>query len=491
MTKQIWRVVGGMLGVVLLLGLYAWAALTPPSGPSPRYTSFTLENVTLVAPGVGRLEGRSLGVRDGVIAGLGGAGSVGIGTTLDRYAGAFVLPGLINLHTHLPPATPLQLTRYFGLLYLAHGVTTVRDAGDIDGTALPAARQAFELDRRAGPRLFTSGPFIAGGTPRWSNVIVVESRAAVRAAVAQIKADGYDGVKSYEDLSVELVHEVKAATAEAGLLLIGHVPTALAFEEALIPDTMHFLGVPQPRHVRRDHVFNRMADWDEVDDARLEAIVRTSLEHGIANTPTLVVTEGILGYRDYEASRLAPDAQLMPRMFRDVVWSPLEGLAIWRGLGPEQLARLERARAKKLELTRRLYAAGAELRIGTDTQQPFVVPGAGLHREMELFVEAGVPVEDVWAMATRRAGEALRQPTLGAIGLDAPADLLIFRQDPTRDLAALDSLEAVISQGRLYTRADLDAAVAAFQRHFDGLLVDQLSVSLTRRLLARAVKRDF
>ena len=181
----------------------------------------------------------------------------------------------------------------------------------------------------------------------------------------------------------------------------------------------------------------------------------------------------------------------MPRMFRDVVWHPQEGLAIWRNLTPQQLAHLKASEPKKAELLRRLHAAGADLRLGTDTQQPFVVPGAGLHQEMRLFVAAGIPLEDVWAMATWKAGRALNKPTLGRVVLDAPADLLVFREDPTRDLAALDSLQAVVSQGRLYTRKDLDACLAAYQRHFDGVLFDRLSVGITRRLLARAVKRDF
>ena len=85
----------------------------------------------------------------------------------------------------------------------------------------------------------------------------------------------------------------------------------------------------------------------------------------------------------------------MPRMFRDVVWHPQDGLAIWRNLTPEQLAHLADSEPKGAELVRRLHAAGAELHLGTDTQQPFVVPGAAMHREMELFVQAGIPVEDV------------------------------------------------------------------------------------------------
>ena len=84
------------------------------------------------------------------------------------------MPGLVDLHAHLPPDNALRLTPLAGLLYLAHGVTSIRDAGDIDGTAIPAARRAFADGHHPGPRVFACGPFVGGGPPRWRNTIVLE-----------------------------------------------------------------------------------------------------------------------------------------------------------------------------------------------------------------------------------------------------------------------------------------------------------------------------
>jgi cytosine/adenosine deaminase-related metal-dependent hydrolase len=72
---------------------------------------------------------------------------------------------------------------------------------------------------------------------------------------------------------------------------------------------------------------------------------------------------------------------------------------------------------------------------------------------MRLFVEAGIPLEEVWKLATSGNGAALK-PGLGRLDPGAPADFLIFRKDPTQDLANLSTLEAVVADGRLYTRAD-------------------------------------
>ncbi len=176
----------------------------------------------------------------------------------------------------------------------------------------------------------------------------------------------------------------------------------------------------------------------------------------------------------------------MPRLFRDVVWSPTDGIRNWRNMSAQDLDALEATREAKLALTNRLFHAGARLHIGTDTLQPFIVPGGGVHREMEMFLKAGIPPEDVMAIASWKAGEALNRDKLGTLEIDAPADFVIYREDPTQSLHALDSIAAVVSQGRLYTREEIDKSMAAYQSHFSGGLFDSASVRITRTLLNRA-----
>ena len=101
---------------------------------------------------------------------------------------------------------------------------------------------------------------------------------------------------------------------------------------------------------------------------------------------------------------------------------------------------------------RALHAAGVPVLAGTDTMNPFVVPGASLHEELRLLAGAGLGAEGALAAATRGAAAALGRPDLGRLAPGAAADAAIFREDPTRDLAALDSLEAVVAGGRLLSR---------------------------------------
>jgi hypothetical protein len=475
--------------VVGVLGILVWRALRLPEPPVPART-FALVDVTIVEPGRGRREHQTLSVRHGDIRQVRAATSADDTGLFGELKGAFVMPGLVDLHAHLPPDNALALTPYVNLLYLAHGVTSVRDAGDIDGTAIPAAKR-FRRAHHPSPRVFACGPFVGGAPARWKNTVILERPEDAEPAVARIAAQGFDCVKSYDGLDVPRIRALEAAADRHGLRVIGHVPEGLAYEEALVRDVQHLLGVAPPASLPRAHVLDRIADWHAVDDARMDVVVRATVEHGLVNTPTLVSTHQLLLYERYQDARDDPTVRLLPRLYRDVVWDPRGGLPVYRELSsPGWLAKLSDAYAKKLLLVRRLHEAGAELRIGSDTQQPFVVPGASVLEEMRLFRSAGIGVEETLAIATVRAAADLPLARLGRLDPGAPADFLVLRRDPTVDPDAIRSIEAVVVRGRLYTKEQLDRARWEHRRRHGRLLFDRLSVWATRRILSRVAASE-
>lgn len=469
--------------VFLALGLVG--AGCAPSLPSPQAERFVLRGVELVEPARSRRHDVDLAVAEGSIQ----AQAEGI-PVLDAYAGMFVLPGLMDLHAHLPPDTPLRLTEYFGLLFLAHGVTSLREAGDLDGTAVPAARAAAQAGAPM-PRIHSCGPFVGGARHRWSNWEELERPEDAPALAARLRAAGNVCVKVYDGLDAPRVHALVEAARAEGLVPIGHVPFGLTLEQARVPDTQHLMGVARPEDIAAgDHVVHRIMDWHAVDDARLDEVVAASVALGLAHTPTLATSHALLAYADYPRAVDAPEYRVMPGMYRAVVWSPSEGIGAYRGFGPDEIALLRDAWPKKLELVRRLHEAGVPLHLGTDTQQPWVVPGASLWDELHHFTEAGIPLEEALADATWRGADGVGDPALGGLAPGAPADLLVFREDPTRDLDALDSLEAVAVRGRLYRRADLERSVEEWRAWYANPLVDFVARTVARRRLKAAVLSD-
>jgi hypothetical protein len=420
--------------------------------PSARRHRTRAVSAKFVLPAVTRIEpGQTREVVDVIVDGGRIAGIVRPGSAhpdgydvLDAYRGHFVLPALIDMHGHLPPDNVLRLTGLFLLLHLTHGVTTVRDAGDLDGTAAPAALRGIADGRFLGPRILPSGPFVTRGAPRWPNSIVVTD--GVGHVAAEIRASGARCMKLYENLEVADIGALERDAAREGLLTLGHVPTRLGIEEAPLADAQHLFGVPPPASLPRDHVADRTLHWECVDDKRIDVVVRAMADTQRANTPTLVVTDRLVA---------RGDVSWLPRFYADVVWSPRIGLPAYRDPDPGRADRAARTLATKLRLIERLHRAGAPLRIGTDVQQPFVVPGEALHREMALFADAGVPLADVWRLATHDAARALGIAGLGSTACGSLADLGVYARDPTADLANLSSLVAVVHRGALLRRSDL------------------------------------
>jgi imidazolonepropionase-like amidohydrolase len=197
------------------------------------------------------------------------------------------------------------------------------------------------------------------------------------------------------------------------------------------------------------------------------------------------VLDRLAAVEDYDAARAEPDAQLLPRYYRDVVWSPTEGLPFLRNRTAEDYAYYREGLTRGSALVARMHRAGVPIYAGTDTQVPFQVPGAALHRELRLLAAAGLGPDGALAAATTLPGQTLGVPGLGRVEPGSPADLLVFREDPTLDLDALGTLEAVIADGRLYRVADLEAQLDRYRKHHEGRIFDAVSTALVRRVLGR------
>lgn len=472
------RIALALLAVLAACALGLWVALSPPPPLAPAARGAELAGVTVIEPGVSRRAGVTLIVREDRIASI----APTAGGAPGPFAGAFVLPGLVDMHVHFPPDSGVPQAELFALLYLLHGVTAVRDMGDVDGTALGPAVAGLREGGFAGPRLFTCGVFVDGPDPTWTNSRVVRDADDARAAVGAVADAGFDCVKVYEGLSPEGLAAVRQAATERGLPVVGHVPRAVPYADSGIADVQHFTRAPSFDRPDPRPFPELMDAWTAVDDAAIERIVAHALATGTANTPTLVSSERLARQDQYERLRGETDAALLPRFYRDVLWRPGAG---GRAMSAADLANLRAYLPVAQRLVRRLVEAGAVVHVGTDVLTSFVVPGASLHRELRLFVEAGLSPEKALALATRGNASALPLAGLGRLEPGAPADLVVFREDPTRSLDALASVAAVVVDGRLYPRETLDAQLARTRTWFEGAVFDAISVALARRAMER------
>lgn len=150
-----------VVGLVLVVGAVLGYVLVAPAPLALPERGATLEDVTVVRPGEGREPHRRVVVRGGEIERVEPA----YPESGSAFAGHYVLPGLVDMHVHFPPKGLPGQTELFAFLFLLHGVTTVRDAGDVDGTATAPARDGERLGQFPGPRVRACGWFVDGEPP--------------------------------------------------------------------------------------------------------------------------------------------------------------------------------------------------------------------------------------------------------------------------------------------------------------------------------------
>ena len=465
------------LGLGLAIGR-AGCALKPPSlRVAPEW--LTLAGVTVVNPGGDRRENQTVVMRDGRIESIrDGTPDAPVRLRARAYEHRYVLPGLIDMNVQVPSLGHLQ--RLFGVLFLYAGVTTVRDVGNLDG-GLAELQRATAADEFPWPRLIACGHVLEGDPPACRGSRVVRDAADARRAVDELAAVGAGCVAVRRTLSAEALASVRAAAAARGLPLVGDLPPGVGLAESGLSDVDLIGAVPASPPARR--LGDVLRAWQGLDAAALDTLVASAAASGAAFTPRLQRWNQLT--MSPAALRQTPLIEFMPRFYRDVMWpsdmaatsAAIDDPTGAAGAPPVDVGR---ALAAMHTAVRRLHDAGVRIHLGSATPSPYVMPGVGLWLEMQRLIWAGLPLEDAWVAATRGAGESLGVPQLGRLEDGAPADLLIFRQDPTRDFAAMMSLEAVVSRGRLYPRTLLSGYFLEHARYVRGVLYDRLSMLVVR-----------
>jgi len=387
--------------------------------------------------------------------------TVPAGVTAIDGAGKWLMPGLADMHVHTFGDDQLAL-------FVAAGVTTVRNMYGSDQHLAWRAKAAHgEL---LSPTIVTAGPLIDGDPPIWPGSTVLTNPDDAEKIVTEQKAAGYDFLKPYSRLSRPAYEALAAAGARHGMLLEGHVPESVGLAGvlaarqrtiehldgyllAMVPDGV---ALPEPRPAKL------RATLANLDRSRLPYWVAKTVAAGTWNCPTLIVYDRLGALDDLPAlrKRVAWLDKLPPALI--AAWDPKRDFRM-QSYTAEDFATLRAASAERTKILAALVAASAPLLVGTDTGNPFVVPGAAMHDEIELLVAAGMPRARVLRAATADAARFLGAPRDGVVEVGARADLVLVASDPlTAPLPLVP--DGVALRGRWLPRAELEAALADITR---------------------------
>ena len=398
--------------------------------------------------GAPALSDSSVVIQDGKIVSVGPRGKVKLpkDAQIVDLTGKTIIPGLWDMHAHFEQVE-------WGPVYLAAGVTTVRDCGN-EFEFITAVRDAINSGHGVGPRLLLAG-IVDGSGPIALGVARVDTPEQAREWVRRYHDAGFEQIKIYSSVKKENLEVVAAEAHRFGMTVTGHVPEGMTTFDGVnagmdqINHIGYVVGMMDPATSGRGtggDPQKRLAALRNFDPNSEES--RKALQflkaHNTVIDPTLTVFEMFMrtGNRPFES--LEPGvAKVAPALSTQL-----------RNVGPGAAgAELGEARfAVSLKTVGALHRAGIPIVVGTDQ----TVPGHSVHREMELYVEAGFTPVEALQSATIVSARAMRlDKEVGTIEPGKRADLVVLGANPLDNISNIRKTERVIQAGVFYDCASL------------------------------------
>ena len=390
--------------------------------------------------------------------------------------GRYLIPGLWDMHVHFRGGDTLAAANKKSLsLYLAYGITTVRDAGGDLTPQIFEWRKELETGRLAGPRIFTSGPKIDGPGAAWPGSLEVETPAQVRHAIETLQGMHVDFVKLYDSkISGPAYLEAIRQARRHGLKTTGHMPYTVTLAESIragLNGTEHLYYVFKACSGKEDSLTALVrasqgtakplglfavlpALYNTYDPATAARIFALMAKRHVAVVPTLAIGKTLTELPEVNHSRDSLLAYIDPR---------IQATYQRRLRGAEQLPAEDRAFRRQLEirflsLVAPMHAAGVLIMAGSDSGpfNSFVYPGASLHEELQLLVQAGLTPLEALQTATLNGAQFMGVADhTAAIAPGMDADLVLLTANPLDNIANVRKIEAVISRGKAYPASTL------------------------------------
>ena len=392
-------------------------------------------------------------VTDGKIASIAPAakGQVPSGAVKVDGTGKYLVPGLGELHAHIPggkaPDGDIERTLF---LYVANGVTTIR--GMLGDPRHLVYRERVAKGDVLGPRIYTAGP-------SFNNTTATTPDGAAAMVLDQQKA-GYDLLKIHPGVPRTAFDAMAAKAGELKIPFAGHVPEAVGlmralearyrsidhldgYVEALVPDATgsEIFGV------------NLVA---RADESRIPALVKATRAAGTWQVPTEILLVNWLNDEDPQAMAKRPEMKYVdPGLMTKWIAQKQGFVAKYPQADRQKLLALRRT------LIKALHDGGVPFALGSDAPQTWNVPGFSAHRELGAMVAAGLTPYEALRSGTANVGVSFgTQSTVGTVAAGTRADLILLEANPLTNIANSSRIAGVMVNGRWLSKADIDARLA-------------------------------
>jgi len=389
----------------------------------------------------------------------------------------YILPGFWDNHVHFRGGDSLiQENKNLLPLFIANGITTVRDAGGDLTSSVHSWQKEIEAGELVGPTIFTSGPKIDGPNATWAGSLVVENENDISTALDSLQALKTDFVKLYDSrISRDIYLKTIEEATKRGLVTSGHMPFTVTLDETVkagISGIEHLYYIMKGCSSEETAVTEKLKSkeigfWQAMpilqstyQDSTAQNTFLKLKENDVYVIPTLHIGE-TLSYLD-EVDHQNDD--YLKYMGKGIV-KTYQG-RIKRALNASEKAAKDR---KELDtffgsLTKSLSDAEVKLLAGSDSGafNSYTYPGISLHKELEAMVKTGMsPLKALQTSAYNGATFLKKDGDYGIIAEGKIADLVILTANPLDDIRNTKEIDHVVQGNKAYDKQQLDTLLSA------------------------------
>lgn len=395
----------------------------------------------------------------------------------------YVMPGLWDMHIHLRGGNDM-ITANKNLLplFLAYGVTTVRECGGDITPQVMEWRQQIAAGTMAGPRIFTSGPKLDGPKPTWAGSLLVETPEQVGKALDSLQKIKTDFVKIYESkISRDAYLEAVSQAHARGLLSTGHMPYTVKLTEAVdrgMNGSEHLYYVFKACSAKEDSITKVELETEHTarplglfgalptlyatyDDAKAAALFKYLAQHHFTVTPTLFVSKTLNEIKETDHSKDSLLNYIDPK-----IPATYQGrVASARRASEASTAFTKKFEEKATAMVPQMYAAGVNVIAGSDCGafNSFVYPGSSIHQEIKLLAASGLTPQQALTTSVINGPKFFGLDNYGSLQAGKCADMIFLDANPLQNINAIDQINRMVAHGKAYSRQDMDNMLVALK----------------------------
>ena len=395
--------------------------------------------------------------------------------------GKYVIPGLVDSHNHFNgmafdgrDETRIRTRNQHLRQYVMFGVTTVRDpAGNPN---VLEKRDAINRGELFGPRIYASWGVMDGDPPLFPGPPSFADPDVAADFVHQTAANGYDLVKVYSTMSIEVFDRVMETADEVGLTVAAHVPISIPLEHALekgLRAIEHLTGYDVacafPDHIMQPVAQDIYQGWAWCTPKKVKALAELTARYDVWNVPTVALWDDTVT----EFDRPQRDSGEIGQWEHPTTQIGIDWL--YTIYNPHDRAGITGTRSVRLGLIKALSDAGAPLLVGTD----IAATGYTVHRELGLFVEAGLtPYQALHAATAEPARYLDKVGEWGTLVPGSSADMVLLDENPLIDIANTRKIQGVMIRGDWWTKDMIDSELEALQKEYaeDAAIIEELGL---------------